>query len=236
MTGTETPLNVQRKAQAQAAEAAQEAQRTTAGAETPPTTQNAAQTASEELNRQSETNAQEQTGAAKKIAAQGGAESTSVNTDPAQHAKVEQAVIDEYQAAVDDNLVNYIETVRDNKGAKIGRFTLKAVGDRAAQDIKRLTGVDVSGNKTAIESRIIEHILNRHGKSGTADHSMRDINDIARIQYVLDNYDNASYGGKSNAYQTVKENGRPGQADTVIFSKAVNGTYYVVEAVPNAKA
>ncbi|MGM9587836.1 MAG: hypothetical protein ACI3VA_10160 [Candidatus Limivicinus sp.] len=164
------------------------------------------------------------------------AESTAVNTDPAQHTAVEQAVVDEYQAAVDDNLVNYIETVRDNKGAKIERYTLKPVADRAAKDIMRLTGVDVSGNQTAIEARIVEHILKRHGENGTANHSMRDINDIARIQYVLDNYDTASYGGKTQAYRTMKENGRSAQANTVIFSKAVNGTYYVVEAVPDTKA
>ena len=164
------------------------------------------------------------------------AESTAVNTDPAQHTAVEQAVIDEYQAAVDDNLVNYIETVRDNKGAKIGRYSLKPVAERAAKDIMRLTGVDVSGNQTAIEARIVEHILKRHGENGTANHSMRDINDIARIQYVLDNYDMASYGGKTQAYRTMKENGRSAQANTVIFSKAVNGTYYVVEAVPDTKA
>ena len=164
------------------------------------------------------------------------AESTAVNTDPAQHTAVEQAVIDEYQAAVDDRLVEYIETVRDNKGAKIERYTLKPVADRAAQDIMRLTGVDVSGNQTAIEARIVEHILKRHGENGTANHSMRDINDIARIQYVLDNYDTASYGGKTQAYRTMKENGRSAQANTVIFSKAVNGTYYVVEAVPDTKA
>ena len=64
---------------------------------------------------------------------------------------------------------------------------------------------------------------------------MRDIHDIARLQYVLDHYDTASYGGRTQAYQTVKPNGRPGQADTVVFSKAVNGTYYVVEAVPVTK-
>ena len=164
------------------------------------------------------------------------AESTAVNTDPAQHTAVEQAVIDEYQAAVDDQLVKYIETVRDNKGAKIERFSLKPVADRAAKDIMRLTGVDVSGNQTAIEARIVEHILKRHGENGTANHSMRDINDIARIQYVLNNYDTASYGGKTQAYRTMKENGRSAQANTVIFSKAVNGTYYVVEAVPDTKA
>ena len=163
------------------------------------------------------------------------AESTTVNTDPAQHTAAEQAVIDEYHAAVDDKLVKYIETVRANKGAKIERYSLKPVAERAAKDIMQLTGVDASGNQTAIEARIIEHILKRHGENGTANHSMRDINDIARIQYVLDNYDTAAYGGKSQAYQTVKPNGRPGQADTVIFSKAVNGTYYVIEAVPVTK-
>ena len=107
----------------------------------------------------------------------------------------EQAVIDEYQAAVDDKLV-----IRDNKGAKMERYSLKPVTER------------------------------------TANHSMRDIHDIARLQYVLDHYDTASYGGRTQAYQTVKPNGRPGQADTVVFSKAVNGTYYVVEAVPVTKA
>lgn len=57
------------------------------------------------------------------------AESTAVNTDPAQYTAVEQAVIDEYQAAVDDKLVKYIETVRDNKGAKIERYSLKPVAE-----------------------------------------------------------------------------------------------------------
>ena len=173
--------------------------------------------------------------AEQKNTARSQAESTTVNTDPAQHTAAEQAVIDEYQAAVDDKLVKYIETVRDNKGAKVERYSLKPVAERAAKDIMQLTGVDASGNQTAIEARIIEHVLKRHGENGTANHSMRDINDIARIQYVLDNYDTAAYGGKSQAYQTVKPNGRPGQADTVIFSKAVNGTYYVIEAVPVTK-
>ena len=54
------PLNVQQEAQAQAAETAQEAQRATPQAETPPTTQNAAQAASGELNTQTETNTQGQ--------------------------------------------------------------------------------------------------------------------------------------------------------------------------------
>ncbi len=165
-----------------------------------------------------------------------GTDSTAVNTDPRQHTPVEQAVINEYQNAVDDNLVNYIETVRDNPNAKIGRYTLKPVSAQAAAKIKELTGIEVSGNKTQIEPRIIEHIINRHGKNGKANKSMSDVNDIARIQYVIDNYDSISHGGSTKAYQTVKPNGKAGQAQTVVFSKAVNGTYYVVEAVPDTKA
>ena len=42
-----------------------------------------------------------------------------------------------------------------------------------------------------------------------------------------------TYGGKSSAYSTVKSNGKHGNADTVVYSKKINGTYYVVEAVPN---
>ena len=129
----------------------------------------------------------------------------------------------------------FLLTPREGGDAKIGRYSLKRVNGRAAQDTKWLTGVDATGSKTVIEPRIIEHILKRHGENGSADSSMRDINDIARIQYVLDNYDDVSYGGKSGAYWTVKSNGRAGQADTVIFSKAINGTYYVVEATPDTK-
>lgn len=163
-------------------------------------------------------------------------ESSAVNDDPATHTAEEMSRIEEYKAAVDENLVNYIETVKNNPGAKLGRYALKPVSDRAASDIKALTGVDVSGNKTAIEPRTVEHILRRHGENGRANNSMSDTGDIARMQYVLDNYDSIEEGGRSSAYQTVKPNGKPGQAKTVVFSKAVDGTYYVVEAVPDTKA
>lgn len=57
---TEAETATQQEAQTQAAETAQNAQRPTPQAETPPTTQNAAQAASGELNTQTETNTQEQ--------------------------------------------------------------------------------------------------------------------------------------------------------------------------------
>lgn len=159
------------------------------------------------------------------------AESTSVNTNPAEHTAVEQRVIDEYQNATDTGLVDFVQRAAQNPGGT-ERYTLNPVSDRAAADIKNITGVDTAGNQTVLESRMAEHILRRHGENGEADHSMSDINDIGRIQYVLDNYDSVVDGGTTQSYVTnVDGKNRP--AKTVLFSKAVNGTYYVVEAVPD---
>lgn len=80
----------------------------------------------------------------------------------------------------------------------------------------------------------MEHIIKDHGESGATDQSMRDVNDIARIQYVLDNYDSVETGGKSSAYVYQNEHGRNVGAQTVVFKKKVNGTYFVVEAVPDS--
>lgn len=171
-----------------------------------------------------------------KTASVGETESTAVNTDPAEHTPVEQAVIEEYQNAVDEDLIHFVENSIADKGMNKGRYNLKPVSERAAQDIKAITGIDAAGFKTVMEQRIAEHIVDRHGANGKADTSMQDINDIARMQYVLNNYDRMEYAGKTNSYTTIKENGKAGLADTVRYIKAVNGTYYVVEAVPNTKS
>ena len=168
--------------------------------------------------------------------AQRQADSTAVNTDPAEHTAGEQRVIEEYQAAVDEDLVHFVESAMEHKGENKGRFPLKPVSERAAADIQALTGIDTTGFQTVLEQRIAEHIVDRHGANGAADASMRDVHDIARMQYVLDNYDSMEPAGKSTAYTTVKKNGKTGLADTVRYIKAVNGTYYVIEAVPNTKA
>ena len=94
-----------------------------------------------------ETRAEAPAQAQKNTASMQETESTAVNDDPAKHTPEEQARIEEYKAATDENLVNYIETVRNNPDAKIGQYSLKPVSDKAAADIKALTGVDVSGEQ-----------------------------------------------------------------------------------------
>ena len=82
----------------------------------------------------------------------------------------------------------------------------------------------------------VSYIYNAHGPDGIRDQTMKDLDDIGRIQFVLDNYDIVEYGGKVSSYTTIKPNGYPTLAESVIYKKAINGTICVVEAVPDTRA
>ena len=189
------------------------------------------------INREIRRNAQ-QTNENAPPAAKAGAESTSVNTDPSMHTQAEQRIVEDYRASTDTDLVDFVQEVLAAPGdeANGDTFGLNPVSGRAIQDIKRITGVDATGYRTAIQGSMVKHIYHDHGPNGVSDQSMSDINDIGRIQYVLDNYDSAEKGKGTKAYRTNKPNGGQGPAQTVVFRKAVNGTYYVVEAVPDTRA
>lgn len=161
-------------------------------------------------------------------------ESTAVNDNPAVHTPQEQAVIEAYKNSVDDNLVQFYQYAKNDQRA--GKYTLNKVSERAADDIRNLTGQDVDGFKTTLDARQAWHINNDHGANGKSDQSMANDTDVARMQYVLDNYDNAAYGGTTDAYWEPKANGKNRRSPVVVFSKKVNGTYYVVEATPVTKA
>lgn len=161
-------------------------------------------------------------------------ESTIVNTDPAQHTPAEQVKVDEYQGAVNDRLAEFYR--KSLAGEVQAPFVFGEVSERAAQEILDITGKDVRGFTLVMEPRIAQHINRDHGINGKSDHTMRYINDVARMQYVIENFDRAEDGGTTDAYWETKENGRNHRARTVVFEKKVNGTYYVVEAVPITKA
>lgn len=161
-------------------------------------------------------------------------ENTAVNDNPAVHTPQEQAVIEAYKDSVDENLVQFYQYAKNDQRA--GKYTLNKVSERAADDIRNLTGQDVDGFKTTLDARQAWHINNDHGANGKSDQSMANDTDVARMQYVLNNYDNAAYGGTTDAYWEPKANGKNRRSPVVVFSKKVNGTYYVVEATPVTKA
>lgn len=170
------------------------------------------------------------------------AESTAVNTDPAKHTAPEQAVIDEYQAAVDNRLLAFIEkwkTLKNPDYKKKIQMPIAEATDRAVKDIRRLIGLDATDYKHMLSGNALEHIEVRHGQNGKADQSLSDSHDIARMGYVLENYDVVEPVLDNQGRQkwsTQYSNADNTMAPLLSFKKAVNGTYYVVEAVPDSAA
>lgn len=156
--------------------------------------------------------------------------STNAVDENAYHTEEQIKQIDAYKKAVDENVLSYIETVANGEYAK--PVSVATIDNKAAARIKELTGVETYGNDVLLNESGLQHIFNRHGENGKANSSMENINDIARIGYILRNYDNIDYEGRTTTMTKTKD-GKP--APTVVFSKKIDGTYYVVEAATDAK-
>lgn len=156
--------------------------------------------------------------------------STNAIDENAYHTEEQIKQIDAYKKAVDENVLSLIENVANGEYAK--PVSVATIDENTSAKIKELTGVETYGNDVMLNESGLRHILNRHGENGEANSSMRNVNDIARVGYVLQNYDNVSYEGNTTKMLKTKD-GK--QAPTVVFSKKIDGTYYVVEAASDAK-
>ena len=159
--------------------------------------------------------------------------STNAVTNPlSSYAPEKRGMIIDFLNSVDEKLKAFVERVK-NGSNKFERFTISDVSDREAADIKYLLGIDVDGYTHNINTNGIRHILKRHGISGSHDHTMSNNNDIARMGWVIKNYDSVEVLFKKGEVATSDEfrdtiNRR---APQIRYSKKINGTYYVVEAV-----
>lgn len=149
-----------------------------------------------------------------------------------------ETIKQEYKKAVNPKIVDFVNKVRNFKNKEAANkvhIELTGVTEREVHDIKKLTGIDTSEYKRSMDGNAVEHIEKDHGENGASDHSMSDVEDLARIEYVLDNYDDIEKGTADKVY-TKYMNSDNTPAAKVIYSKRVNGNYYVVEAVPDSKA
>lgn len=180
------------------------------------------------------------TGTAAKSEAQ--TQNTAINTDPQQHTPEQQARIQEYQDSVDSRILSFIHKWNGLKNAdykKRARVRLDTVSERAASDLKSVVGVDVTGYTHSIDGNALQHIEKRHGTNGESDHSMANENDIARISYVLENYDSVKpllNADGSQKRSSMFNNADNTPAPLVLYAKQIDGTYYAVEAAPDSAA
>lgn len=139
-----------------------------------------------------------------------------------------QRIKEEYKNSTDEDMYDFIDDAR--RGGKNRYYRMTDISDTEASDIKQLTGIDVTEFSRKISSDSIRHIENRHGEKGAADSSLKDDADIARMNYVLENYDSIELVEEDSSHYVDKNNN---PAPLVRYAKRVNGSYYVVEAVPD---
>jgi len=135
-------------------------------------------------------------------------------------------------ARPDENLMEFRRKAAEGSIRSGANYELSPPNARLADDIEKITGVSVRDFGTKVSAGQMGHIEKRHGKNGIHDRSMANEEDFGKIQYILNNYDEIIPGKKATrAYKNA--DGTNGK--TILVSKRINGTYYVVEAVPDNK-
>jgi len=131
---------------------------------------------------------------------------------------------------VDNEVLEFVNNVLSGNNCR--PITVGFVTESEAKMIKELTRIDVNGNRITMDADAVSHIEKRHGINGEHDHCMQNKEDIAKICYILSNYDTITItNNKSSKYKT-KEN-KP--APHIIISKQMEDIYYIIEAVSDAK-
>ena len=144
------------------------------------------------------------------------------------HTPEEIADMRAYVDSTDSKLLQYISDAKNKPYVK--PYELRNISGRIAEDLKAATGLDTAKRLTLDQTIIKDHVEPRHGENGVADHTMADDNTLARIQYILDNYDNV-YKGRGNSYLRMKD-GK--YAPTAVFTKKVDD-HYVAAVVASDK-
>ena len=142
-----------------------------------------------------------------------------------------QSAIRSYLQSVDEQIKAFVKRVKDGD-LRFERRKVSDVNERAASDIQKLLGIDVSGYTHNINTSGVQHILRRHGKNGKQDSTMSVDDDIARVGWVLDNYDSVDLLTKDGeqVYSSEFKDKDNNPVPQIRFIKKIDGTYYVVEA------
>lgn len=156
------------------------------------------------------------------------------------HTTGQKRVIGDYLRAVNNKILNAAIKYRDNKNAPDERINISGVTEKEVNDINNLVGIDVTGYEHQINRSFFNHVEKRHGPNGKADKTMSDLNDVARIDWILRNYDTierVTLNSNPDEYQLASgyfdKNNK--HMPVIKYSKQLDGTIYVAEAVGENK-
>ena len=144
---------------------------------------------------------------------------------------------EEYENAVDEEIVNFYNNQLKQRNAQ-GKLIVENATQKHIDEIKKLTGFDVTGYKISINDSFVGHVDNNHGINGIHDHSMKDSDDVGRLKYVLNNFDKIDFcrNKKGEIQHSTEHKDKNGNfAPKLLVQKRINGYYVICEAVVESK-
>lgn len=139
----------------------------------------------------------------------------------------EDKKITEFADEIED-IINKKGTIPNWKKIDVGTVT-----DSEASAIKSVIGIDTKGWKKKWSADDMAHLIERHGKNGEADKTMKNNSDIGKTNAVILGFDEIREGIGSKKYKNSDHT----PAKTVLFLKNEAGDIWnVIEVVPDAKA
>ena len=140
-------------------------------------------------------------------------------------------------AAIYENGGTSEDFVSEGNIKKEGNTLTIKTAPTAAQtaQLKELLGEDYTGYMHRIDKNGFEHIEKRHGLKGEHDHTMANLNDVARIGYVMQNADSVEIDtrtdGETNYLSKRYMDSQNKPMKNIKYTKKINGTMHVVVAV-----
>jgi|GEM_PF-1770732 len=147
------------------------------------------------------------------------------------HSPEMQKVMLSYHKAVDVDIYNFVNDVLNDRN--VLPLTVGYLSENQRERIIKSFGKELDfAARCTIDADAVRHIIKRHGVNGMADQSMRDISDIARMSYIIANFDEVSFDGTCSKRYFCSD-GSP--APHIVLKKRIDGMYYVVNVVTDAK-
>ena len=145
------------------------------------------------------------------------------------HSPEMQEIMVNYYNSVDKEVKNFVQDAIS--GREVLPLTVGFVTEKMAKDmqVNGLTGLNtLVGNRIVISDNVARHIfLNCHGTEGQEDNGIRDTDDIARLCYVLSNYDSIEWDGKMSDIPNEKWVRSP----QIAIKKRIDEAYYYIVRV-----
>jgi hypothetical protein len=146
----------------------------------------------------------------------------------------------DYDESHDIDLVHFIEKVRSvpKEDASINNYVVSSISERQREAYENLTGNRLKAGHNVLNGDEVIHTDKRHGEKGSADHSMADVNDMARVGYILENFDDIGFATEQNGKQAYSRKYRTSDnkaAPIILYVKRVNGHYIAAEAANDGK-